>query len=190
MRFCLIPEHSRSNIIFERKIATTISPTQCLYGYAKIFFETNGICYVPAIQTKTLRHLIMSIALYYLVQTNIRCRKFCVVNFFNTGCIFLSGIKIIRAAEIIFGAGADDFAVIAGFSVRHGNFDPVLICAFDDVVIRNDIAVLGDDHQRRRGSGHIVSDTPTATTSLDGLGTGIERTDPVQILTMTCLISV
>src|SRR6185312_2847743 len=69
MWFCLIPENCSGNIILQRKITAIASPTEVLYGHFNVFLKTNGVSYVPAVHSKALGNVVMSIAPDHLAKS-------------------------------------------------------------------------------------------------------------------------
>src|SRR5690242_19965004 len=77
---------------------------------------------MPAIHTKALCNIIVSIASDYLVQAGVRCTEFGIVYLFHTRFVFLSGIKIIRAAEVVFSTSATNSRVFGITIHKEFNF--------------------------------------------------------------------
>ena len=58
----LIPERDTGDVVLERKVAATASPTEGLDGNPQVVLETNGVHDVPSVHSKALLDLIMSVA--------------------------------------------------------------------------------------------------------------------------------
>src|SRR5690242_21472820 len=106
MRFRLVPEHCRGNVILQRQITSPASPAECLDGNFQIFIESNRIGNMPAIQSKSLGNLVMTISFYYLAKAGIGRGECSIVRFIYSCGIFLPGIEIVRATEIILRPGS------------------------------------------------------------------------------------
>src|SRR4030042_1255740 len=102
LRLILVPVAYRSYIGFLCKVSSSLSPSKVLYSDFQIFIEPDRIHNVPAVHAETLHHIIMAVTTNYLVETCIRSAEFRIIYFLNTGSVFLSCIKIVGAAEIIF----------------------------------------------------------------------------------------
>src|SRR5688572_32282270 len=63
---------------------------------------------MPAVHAEALHHIIVTIAVYHLVQTGIGRAEFGIIHYLYPGLIFLARIEIIGATEIILRAGAVD----------------------------------------------------------------------------------
>src|SRR4030042_1486727 len=131
VRFSLIPVANRSYIRFLCKVSSSLPPAKVLYGYFQVFVKPYRIHNMPAVHPEALHHIIMPIPAYYLVKTCIRSTEFGIIDLFNTCGILLPGVKIIRAAEIIFRSCA---AYCREFGIAvHEEFDftfapPAVIC--------------------------------------------------------------
>jgi hypothetical protein len=63
VRFGLIPERDRGDVVHQRQVSIAALPSQVLNGYAQITVEADGIGNMPAIQSKSLLRLVSPIRL-------------------------------------------------------------------------------------------------------------------------------
>src|SRR5258708_1552166 len=104
----LVPEYHRGNIILQRQVPSLAPPSQGLDSNLQAFFKSNGISDMPAVETKTLRDVIMTISPDHLVQAGVRTTELRIGRSLYAGRIFMPGIEVVRSAEIILGPGATD----------------------------------------------------------------------------------
>src|SRR5580698_3511872 len=101
VRFGLIPECDRRNVIRKRQIPAAALPSQVLNRYAQIIFEADRIGNVPAIEPESLLRLIQAVGLDDLCQAGVGRGEGVVL-------VRLLILKIIRPVEVIFGSRAVD----------------------------------------------------------------------------------
>lgn len=102
MRFRLVPEHGRRDIVLQRKVSSSVPPAQGLDGHLQIALKPDRVRNMPAIEPKSLLRIVMAIATDHLRQAGIGGGKFGIMRLGDPGGIFGVGIEIIGPAEIIF----------------------------------------------------------------------------------------
>ena len=101
MRFCLIPETGGSNVRLLLEVPPPEMPAKILNSYFQICVKPDRIHNMPSVKPKTLHYIIMPVTSDNLWQTAIGSTEFSINSLLNSCCVFLPGIKIIGAAEII-----------------------------------------------------------------------------------------
>ena len=113
MRQRLIPVGDRGDIVLERQIAAIVTPTERLHGDAQVGFKADRVHNMPAIHAHAQLRLVIAIGSDHLMEAGVRRGK-CDV----TLVVPWAGIKVVRAAEIVFGAGATDCGILIAIEVE------------------------------------------------------------------------
>src|ERR1700739_586366 len=98
VRLGLVPKGDRCNIVHQRQISLSALPPERLNSDAQIMIETDGVRYMPAIETEALLRLIKAVRLDDLRETGVGRSESVVLMCF---LIF----KIIGAVEVVFCTG-------------------------------------------------------------------------------------
>src|SRR5690242_11282784 len=106
--FRLVPEYGGRDIILQGEVTPAATPAKILDGHFQVFLKADRVLDMPAVQAKPLGYIIMPVSPYHLAKPGIGAAEFRIVAFFHSGRIFLPGIEIIGAAEIIFRTSAAD----------------------------------------------------------------------------------
>ena len=101
MGFRLIPVGHRGDVVFQRQITVFRFPSQRLNGHLQVSFKADRVGNVPSVQAETLARKVDHVGRQHLRQPRVRAAERLIEMVFHV-------LKVVRAAEIVFRAGAAD----------------------------------------------------------------------------------
>ena len=108
MRFYLVPEYGRGDIVLQRQVSSAVAPSKGLDGHLQAFFEADGVCDMPAVETEALLAVVVAVAADHLWQARVGAGEFGIVRFGDASGVLCSGVEVIATAEIVFRSRSAD----------------------------------------------------------------------------------
>src|SRR5262245_27139891 len=101
VRLPLVPVDDRADVVLERKIAVARAPPQSLNRDLQVALEPDRVGDVPAVETEALLRLIEAVGTNDQRHPRVGSGELLVL-------LRLPVLEVVRAAEVVLGAGADD----------------------------------------------------------------------------------
>src|SRR5208282_5673417 len=105
-RDCLVPVRNRRDIVLQRQelraLARIARPSERLDSHPQVAREPDWIRDMPAVHSKSLLRRVQPVGPNHLRQSRVGRRELAIA------AVFLAHVEVVRAAEVILGAGAAD----------------------------------------------------------------------------------